>query len=171
MNKNDFKLKVFSLSERLYPMVARMLGNATSTEDAIQDIMMRLWDKRKHLEHHPNITGFVFLTARNYCIDVLRKNKSIVDDATPYLKVLKSGEDHKDVEWEELNTIIQNVLKALPEQQQEVFMMRDIDGYEFTEIAVAMAITVEHARVLLSRARKQIGIVLENTYSYERGDY
>lgn len=99
MNKNDFKLKVFSLSERLYPMVARMLGNATSTEDAIQDIMMRLWDKRKHLEHHPNITGFVFLTARNYCIDVLRKNKSIVDDATPYLKVLKSGEDHKDVEW------------------------------------------------------------------------
>ena len=171
MNKNDFKLKVFSLSERLFPMVSRMLGNATSTEDAIQDIMMKLWDKRKQLEQHPNVTGFVFLMARNYCIDVLRKKRQTVDDATPYLQVLKSGEDHKDLEWKELNTIIQNVLKTLPEQQQEVFMMRDIDGYEFTEIAAAMEIKVEHARVLLSRARKLIGTALKNTYSYERGHY
>lgn len=171
MNKNDFKFKVFSLSERLYPMVARMLVNVASTEDAIQDIMMKLWEKRKQVEHHPNISGFVFLTARNYCIDVLRKKKYPVDDATPYLHVLKSGDDHNGVEFKELNNIIQNVLKTLPEQQQEVFNMRDIDGYEFTEIAAALDIKVEHARVLLSRARKQIGVALENTYNYEKGQY
>lgn len=171
MNKTDFKLKVFSLSERLYPMVARMLGNSGNTEDAIQDIMMKLWGKRKHLEHHPNITGFVFLTARNYCIDMLRKKKQTVDDATPFLQVLKSGEDHKGIEWKELNHIIKNVLQTLPEQQQDVFIMRDIDGCEFVEIAAVMQIKIEHARVLLSRARKQIGIALEKTYSYERGQY
>ena len=54
-------------------MVARMLGNKESAEDAVQEIMMKLWDKRRNLEKHPNITGFVFLTARNYCIDILKK--------------------------------------------------------------------------------------------------
>lgn len=70
-----------------------------------------------------------------------------------------------------VNTIILKILKEIPKQQKEVFLMRDIDGYEFTEIAAAMQIKVEHTRVLLSRARKHIGLTLEKTYSYERGTY
>ena len=70
-----------------------------------------------------------------------------------------------------MNNIILKILEEIPEQQKEVFLMRDIDGYEFSEIAAALQIKVEHARVLLSRARKQIGLTLEKTYSYERGTY
>jgi len=72
---------------------------------------------------------------------------------------------------EELNIIILKILEEIPEQQKEVFMMRDIDGYEFIEIAAAMQIKIEHTRVLLSRTRKQIGLTLEKTYSYERRIY
>ncbi|WP_299046581.1 sigma factor [uncultured Polaribacter sp.] len=68
MNKENFKLKVFSLSERIYPMVARMLGSIDA-EDAIQEIMFKLWQRRKQVAKHPNIKGLVFLTARNYCIE------------------------------------------------------------------------------------------------------
>ena len=72
---------------------------------------------------------------------------------------------------EEINIIILKILEEIPEQQKEVFMMKDIDGYEFIEIAAAMQIKIEHTRVLLSRATKQIGLTLEKTYSYERGIY
>ena len=170
MNKLDFKLNVFSLSERLFPMIARMLGSANA-EDAIQEIMLKLWQKRKQVEKHPNIKGFVFLTARNYCIDVLRKKSFVINDSTEYFKAFESKNDYTQIEWKELNTIILEILKKLPKQQTEVFLMRDIDGYEFTEIAAALEIKIEHVRVLLSRARKQIGIELEKTYSYERGKY
>ena len=171
MTKQDFKLKVFLLSERLFPMVSRILRTEANAEDAIQEIMMKLWEKRKKIENHPNIKGFVFLTARNYCIDVLRKKPKLIDDSTNHLKVLKSSNIDKNLEWEELNTIILKILKEIPKQQKEVFLMRDIDGYEFTEIAAAMQIKIEHTRVLLSRARKHIGLTLEKTYSYERGTY
>ena len=50
MNKADFKLQVFSLSERIYPMVLRILGNDEDAKDAIQEIMMKLWLKRDKLE-------------------------------------------------------------------------------------------------------------------------
>lgn len=171
MTKLEFKLKVFSLSERLFPLVARMLGTNANAEDAIQEIMLKLWQQRKKLNNHPNIKGFVFLTARNYCIDVIRKKPKLVEDATHHFKVLKSINENKNLEWDELNNIILKILEEIPEQQKEVFLMRDIDGYEFSEIAAALQIKVEHARVLLSRARKQIGLTLEKTYSYERGTY
>jgi len=171
MTKQDFKHRVFSLSALIFPMVARMLGSNSKAEDAIQEIMIKLWNKRNQLNKHPNIKGFVILTARNYCLDTLRKKKILLDDSTATLKVLKSTNEHTDLEWKELNTIIEEILTKLPVQQKDVFVMRDIDGYNFDEIAAALEIKIEHVRVLLSRARKQISITLEKTYSYERGKY
>ena len=49
--------------------------------------------------------------------------------------------------------------------------MRDIDGYDFIEIAATMELKISNVRVLLSRARKTISKALEKTYSYERGNY
>jgi len=46
--------------------------------------------------------------------------------------------------------------------------MRDIDGYKNIEIAFALDLKVEHIRVLLSRARKQVSKELKMNYGYER---
>ena len=170
MTKLEFKNTVFILSEKLFPMVSRILGTHEKAEDAIQEIMIKIWQKRKNLKNHPNIKGFVFLTARNYCLDVLRKKKTEPQNDTNYLKIIRSKDEY-NIEWQELNQIISEILKTLPEQQKEVFLMRDIDGYEFTEISSALNIKQTHARVLISRARKQIGNALLKTYDYEKGAY
>lgn len=166
MNKLEFRHKVFSLSERLYPMVYRLLGNKTEVEDAIQEIMLKLWLKRKQIKNHPNINGFVFLTARNYCIDILRKNKPKIEK--PDIYFLKSQIEHDKLEWKELNEIILNIVEKLPKQQKEVLIMRDLDGLEFSEISSLTKLKIEHVRVLLSRARKQVRLELKNMYCYER---
>lgn len=170
MTKLEFKNTVFVLSEKLFPMVSRLLGTQEKAEDAIQEIMIKVWNKRKNLKNHPNINGFVFLTARNYCLDVLRKNKKQMYNDASHLRIVKSN-DKDHLAWQELNKIISQILKTLPEQQKEVFLMRDIDGYEFTEIAAALNIKQAHARVLISRARKEIGNTLLKTYDYEKGAY
>lgn len=169
MDKTDFKLNVFSLSERLFPMVTRMLGNRANAEDAIQEVMMKLWEKRNKLDQHPNIKAYIFLTTRNHCIDILRKNKLDIRDTPIHDGILKPDTNKNNLEWKELNTIINKILIDLPRQQREVLLMRDFDGYEFTEIADATELKVEHIRVLLSRARKKVSIKLETIYNYERG--
>ena len=171
MNKKDFKTKVFSLSEQLFPMVSRLLGNRTKAEDAIQEIMLKLWSKRNDFKNHPNINGFVFLTARNYCLDILRKKIILVNDSDKVINYSRYKNYHNELEWNELNFHVETILGSLPKQQQEIFVMRDIEGYEFKEIAAALDLKVEHTRVLLSRARKYIINELENKYSYEKGIY
>lgn len=168
MNSKDFKQKIFSLSERLFPMVSRILGNHANAEDAIQEIMMKLWVKRKKIDNHPNISGFVFLTARNYCFDILKKKRLQMDEYSIDFKVTTAENVQQQLEWKELNILVKEMLKKLPEQQGTILMMRDIDGYEFHEIATITKLKVEHIRVLLSRARKQLKIALQETYSHAR---
>jgi len=170
MSTKDFEDRVLSLSERIFSMVSRMLGNRENAEDAVQEIMLKLWDQRRKIENHPNIHGFVFLTARNYCLDLLKKKNPNIDSSDIAMKMIASETSQYQLEWRELNKIIETLLEKLPAQQREIIVMRDFDGFEFSEIAAITNLTVEHVRVLLSRARKQVCMKLKNIYSYEQGD-
>lgn len=169
MNTKEFKERILPLSERIFPLVARLLGNQFSAQDAVQEIMLKLWNKRKKLANHPNIPAFVFLTARNYCLDLLKKKNLGQKTTGIELQFLASNSDQNLLEWNELNSIIKKLLQKLPEQQREIMIMRDIDGLEFAEIAAMTQLKIEHVRVLLSRARKQIRLQLNEIYEYEKG--
>lgn len=152
-------------------MVFRMLGSRGDTEDALQEIMMKLWVKRATLKNHPNIRGFVFLTARNYCLDVLKKKKLTI--AKDYKLHAIAGGDQvtDDLEGKQLEAIIIGILEDLPQNQREVLLMRDFDAYEYEEIASALQLKVTHVRVLLSRARIKVRNVLVTTYGYGKVGY
>lgn len=166
MNSRTFKETIIPLTQKIYPMVHRMLGETENTNDAVQEIMLKLWSKRKQLSTHPNVTGFVLVTARNHCFDLLKKRKplyvnGVENESTDHRNT------HNEIEWQELNAIIKKLLKTLPENQRIVLALRDLDGLEFAEIATATGLKSEHIRVLLSRARKQISSKLKQIYSYE----
>lgn len=150
-------------------MIVRMLGNQQDAEDALQEIMLKLWNRRKKIAAHPNLTGLVFLTARNHCLDLLKKKRPDMEASDFRLKMLPAPGGQQQVEWEELNRIIKELLLELPEQQREVMMLRDMDGLEYSEMAAVMGLKVEHIRVILSRARKRVVKQLKEIYNYEQG--
>jgi len=167
MTTEEFEKKVIPLSEKLYPMVARMLGDKIA-EDAVQEIMIKLWNNRGNIHNHPNIPGFVFLTARNYCLDLLKKKRIHVSSYSELYGLQILGKNHDQTEWKELNTLVMGILKGLPKQQAEIMMLRDIDGFDHKEIAAMTNLKIEHVRVLLSRARKKVRVQLKNIYRYEQ---
>lgn len=168
MTAKDFEDQVLVLSDRVYPMVARMLESKEAAEDAVQEIMMKLWDRRSGMIDHPNIPGLVFLTARNHCLDQLKRKRPLTASSEHHLSMAEHENGHDLIEWKELATIIEGIIAELPARQSEVILMRDIDGLEFSEIAGATELKVEHVRVLLSRARKHVMEKLRKIYGYEQ---
>lgn len=169
MNSIEFKHTILSLSQRIYPMAARMLRDDEGASDAVQEIMIKLWNKRRQLKQHPNVAGFVFLTARNYCLDQIKFKKSQQKENYCLDEIAETYADPGSSEFKEVFMIVQQIMNELPENQKEVILLRDIDGFEFDEIVSLTNLKIEHIRVLLSRARKQIRIQLEKIYSYEQG--
>ncbi len=167
MNAETFKIRVLSLTDKLYPMITRLLGDKFLAEDAIQEIMIKLWAERKRIEDHPNLNGFVFKTARNFCLDILKKKGPIFVSDDLQINNLEASKSQESFEWNELKKTIEEIVETLPKQQKEILLMRDIDGWEYSEIAEATQIKVEHIRVLLSRARKHVALALKKM-EYDR---
>jgi RNA polymerase sigma-70 factor (ECF subfamily) len=51
---------------------------------------------------------------------------------------------------------LERILNNLPEQQRMAFQMRDIEGFDYEEIAEVMEVSKNNVRVALSRARKKM---------------
>jgi RNA polymerase sigma-70 factor (ECF subfamily) len=69
-------------------------------------------------------------------------------------------EDKDSLDW------VEKVINQLPEQQRMIIQMRDIEQYEFEEIAKILDMNETAIRVALSRGRKTIRAFILKTHEY-----
>ena len=73
MTAEEFKNKILPVSRKLYPMVFRILKDEEETRDALQDLMLKLWDKRGELDNFENPAAYMVTMAKNYSIDLMKR--------------------------------------------------------------------------------------------------
>jgi RNA polymerase sigma-70 factor (ECF subfamily) len=169
MNSSEFRLKVVPLSPKLFRVAIRILRNEEEARDAVQEVMVKLWKRRRELASHPNPSGYACMTTRNHCLDVLRKTEPSKANETDIGELAVTSGYHDTTEEKEANQIIEKIIAGLPSKQREIVLMRDIDGLEFDEIEMLTGVRQEIIRVNLSRGRKRIRKQLEKIYNYEYG--
>ena len=155
MNAENFKQTVLPLRAKLLHVAQGLLTDPSDAEDAVQETYLRLWQVREQLLKHPNVSGFAMQTLKNLCIDKIRTRKENVSlEYANYPDELKSPDllaEQKD------NTdIIRRIIATLPELQQRIMLMRDVEGYELKEIAEIIGSEVSAVTMNLSRARKKV---------------
>jgi len=170
MELEDFKIKVIPLKNKLFRIAKRLLNDYELAEDAMQEIMIKLWEKRFELDKHPNIEAFSVTVTKNYCIDILRAKKVSTIEINE--EILENRMDNPDNSFEksELQMLVSKAIAYLPEMQRLVLQLREIEGYSIEEIAFMLDTSIGNVRVILSRARLQLKSILINKYkfNYER---
>lgn len=157
MVANDFKTKVLPLSKKLLRFATHFMKDENDAHDIVQDVFLKLWQKRNELEKVENIEAFAMRMIRNRCLDIIRANRTVPMDEGTNRKLKEETEDvHEQVELSENTFLIRKLIDNLPDLQKTVMELRDIKQLEYEEIAEITDLKINAIRVNLSRARKKV---------------
>ena len=146
--------------KRLLDFIRKRVRNQADAEDILQDVFYKLLTSYSVTEPIEKMTAWLFAVARNKIIDWYRKRRpdalpAAADDPSSPMnleEILFDPKQNPDqvyarsLVWTELA----EALDELPNEQREVFVMHELEGRSFKEIA---GITGEPMNTLLSRKR------------------
>ncbi len=165
MNKKEFIETVMPLKDRLYRLSKRILISADEAEDAVQEVLLKLWKGKESIGNYRSPEAFAITITKNYCLDRLKSkqasNLKIVHSNYPTNQNIE-----RDVEANEGVELVFRIMETLPEQQRIVLQLRDVEQLEFSEIAHILDSNETAIRVTLSRARKTVREAMIKKYNY-----
>ncbi len=171
MTPEDFRKMVLPEGRRLYALAYRYLNSREEAEDAVQEVMMKLWAERNARRNLSSVAAWCTTVTRNCCIDILRKKKNlrIGDHRETEAMAAADADTVKAHDAGEAARLVRLIVGRMNEPGKSAVIMRDIEGYTYDETAEALGMNVAALRTLMSRARKQIKEELERIYSYGTG--
>jgi RNA polymerase sigma factor (sigma-70 family) len=156
--KRNITQVINDYSKRLLGFIRKRVSNEADAEDILQDVFYQFIGNTQPIEQ---LTAWLFTVARNKITDRKRKHKNeLLDDmyvsdeqeSLNWAELFFDTNDTPETEylrsmfWEELT----NALNELPEDQKNVFVLNELEGISFKEIA---AQTGDSINTLLSRKR------------------
>ncbi len=169
MTQSEFLNVVMPFKDKLYRLSKRLLISSEEAEDATQEVLMKLWSKNSNIANYKNVEAFAMTMTKNFCLDKLKSKQS------SNLKLVHSNyEDgstslQKQLEARDSISWVEKIMEELPEQQKLVLQLRDVEEYDFKEIADLLEMQPTAVRVALSRARKTVREKLMQKHSYGIG--
>lgn len=166
MKQSEFLNIVTPFKDKLFRVAKRLLVSTEEAEDATQEVLLKLWTKSGVLKKYKSVEAFAMTMTKNYCLDRLKSKQAGT------LKLVHSNytDDsislQKKVEIDDSLAWMKKILDDLPEQQRLVLQLRDIEQYEFEEIADMLEMSQTTVRVTLSRARKSVREELIKKHNY-----
>lgn len=160
MEKQDWLAKSFEeVRDHLKAVAYRMLGSADQAEDAVQEAWIRL--ARSESERIENLTGWLTTVVARVCLDMLRSRKSRseepLEEGVSEIPGDGSGDPEADVHLaDSVGPALLIVLDSLTPPERIAFVLHDLFGVSFDEIAHILDSTEGAARQFASRARRRV---------------
>ncbi len=171
-NEEAFARLVAKIGERLYAFIRRFLGDPHKAEDVYQTVLMKVAVHARDFDRRSLFATWLYRIARNACLDALRRDHR--EHAAP-LYALAAGDAEDDETLElaansplpeeqasraELAQIIAAAVERLPEEQREVFLLREEADLTFEQIGNLLGCGKETAKSRMRYALQRLQTAL-----------
>lgn len=167
----------------LYNFVLRQTRSAPAAEDITQEAFLRVVQRSADFKHEARFTTWLFTIARNLCVDQARKAKlrrhpsldgpaGEGEGVRPLLEVVSDtrpqGEVDRAAEWSSMRRSIVTAVDSLPDEQREVFLLREVANLPFKEIAEVTGTAENTVKSRMRYALERLRVVLAEFEEYAR---
>lgn len=171
-----FEVLVLRHRTPVYNFILRFTGNPARAEDLLQETWLKVVRGTREYEPKARFTTWLYTIARNLCVDSARKEKyrqveSLDAPSSPQGEgslqvlgeILPSAGPSPDraAHNARIRPLIERALRSLPQDQREVFVLREYNGIAFKQIAAVTGVsenTVKsRMRYALEALRRKLG--------------
>lgn len=138
----------------IYHFALSYLNTKVDSEGLVQDVFLKIWEKRDTLDGEKNIKSYIFKIAVNAIYDLVRK-KNIQHAFNDFARMnYTASEDdtwHKVI-FDDMQSRLSELVAQLPDKQQQIFRMNKEEGLSNEEIARELEISKRTVENHLYRA-------------------
>lgn len=163
-NETAFRQLFEHYSDNIYGAAFAYTKSVPVSEEIVQDVFLKIWLGRKKLTVIERFNNYVFIIARNYILNHLRKIKKDRKLAEQLFRHFNENSHTPEQEplFQELPMLLTQAVSTLPPQQQLVYHLRREENLSLEEIASQLKISRNTARNHLNQALKNIKAYLKN---------
>ncbi|MCY1721405.1 RNA polymerase sigma-70 factor [Prolixibacteraceae bacterium Z1-6] len=152
--KEAYQILFERYAPKIYHFALSYLKSTADSEELVQDVFLKVWEKRDILDATQNIKAFIFKIAINTIYDFIRR-KNIETAFQEFSKAnysTGSNNTWDTVIFEEMQTTINRLVAQMPEQRRKIFKLSKSKGLTNDEIAKELQLSKRTVENQLYRA-------------------
>ncbi|MCD8269534.1 MAG: RNA polymerase sigma-70 factor [Parabacteroides sp.] len=144
---------------------AGITGNGDVAEEIVQELFYVFWKEKEKLQVFRSVRSYLYGAVRNQALQYCEHQ----DVRNRYREAVLAGDkdnrpsDPQDqLEYKELETLINSTLRKLPERRLRIFRMHRFEGKKYTEIASILSLSVKTVEAEMTKALQALRKEIEN---------
>lgn len=158
-DRDQFAAVVREYHRPLAHYALRLTQSAPVASDVVQDVFLRLWERRERIEAGPSFRSLLFTMVRNRALNARRKRQPFegtdLADVLPEAPHPDPGAD-EDLDARDLSRHVERWIGALPPRRAEAFRLSREGGLSHAEIAEVMGLSVRTVETHVFQALKTL---------------
>ena len=150
MTAKEYNISVDEYSDNIFRFAMKHLRNEMSAKDIVQETFTKVWVKHEEVNYE-KVKSYLFTTAYHAIVDWVKKEKRSGD-----FEMVDKTLSGQQIASCDLQEILHDALNRLPEIQKTVVLLRDYEGYNYSEIAEITNLNESQVKVYIFRARKAL---------------
>ena len=144
---------------------AGITGQMAVAEEIVEELFYVLWKERERLQIFQSVKSYLYRATRNqslqYCEHEEVRNRyreAVLNTSNPE----QSTDPHQQMEYEELQKLINSTLEKLPERRMRIFKMHREEGKKYAEIALLLSLSVKAVEAEMTKTLRTLRKEIEN---------
>ncbi|MBP6730908.1 MAG: RNA polymerase sigma-70 factor [Chitinophagales bacterium] len=137
----------------------RILNDKARAEDVVQDVFLKLWQKRDEIKVDENLPAYLHRAVVNHAINIYKQQyRKLIEHTDEIAEQTDTTGSHADnsLITTELNEKIERAIATMPDSSRGVFMLSRFEEMSYKEIAEKLEISVKTVEKHMSNALKHL---------------
>lgn len=158
-----FEIIIEQFQQQLFHYCYHMLGNTQEAEDAVQESLIKAYEKIQHYTYSMSFSAWLYKIAYHHCLNLIRRRKLI--RFIPFLSdremIASTIEDR--IENNQLSKPLLEAFCKLSPTEKSIVLLRVFKEKSFDEISKILDIKASTVRKKYERARKKLKMLLTDS--------